>query len=631
MTSFWNFRKISPSEMNYDPVQGEFFTGSDIVDRLVRETLQNSLDVKSGEKPVRIRFAIHSAGRDFPKDRLDFYFDGLLPHLRGSGSDFDPRGQKLVYMVIEDFETTGLTGDPERTTDDRDNHFYYFFRNVGRSGKGQDKGGSWGLGKWVLPDASRLNAFFALTRRDDGRTLFMGQAVLKQHVLGGVKYDPYGFFSRVRDDGSGLQIPFDGRKDGETVENFRRDFNLRRKDEPGLSVVIPFLSETDDPIGAQDVVRAVIKHYFYPIISDNLVVEISDYGGTWNLESDNMEDVVSHLDWPPDRELNGEDLVRLIDMVRTGLEERATHWIELGHSPKRNIEEMLAGEKESLSQRLDSGERLHFVIPVAVRRKEEKQPAMSRFRAVVEKDETVEQGKDYYVRGNLAIQDIDTIKSHQARALVHVKEDEPLAHLLRDTEEPSHSNWRANSARAKEKYVNVEQTVRFVKNAVRDILVALARDKKEEVRENAFIDVFFVEKPEAPGPGGNGSEPEQTPWTAPRVEPPETDGSPFRIGKISGGFTVSASESGDLPGSVLVDLAYESRGNPLSRYSPYDFRLEESPIVVENENCSCEGAENRLAVTDVREGFSVVVSGFDPNRDLYIRAEAAETGEKEDD
>ena len=36
-------------------------------------------------------------------------------------------------------------------------------------------------------------------------------------------------------------------------------------------------------------------------------------------------------------------------------------------------------------------------------------------------------------------------------------------------------------------------------------------------------------------------------------------------------------------------------------------------------------------MTDVREGFSVVVSGFDPNRDLYIRAEAAETGEKEDD
>ena len=632
MTSPWNFRKISPSEMNYDPVQGEFFTESDIVDRLVRETLQNSLDVKSGKEPVRIRFSIHSAERDFPKDRRDFYFGGLFPHLRAAGRDFDPSGQDLVYMVIEDFGTTGLTGDPEQTTDDdQDNNFYYFFRNVGRSGKGQDKGGSWGLGKWVLPDASHLNAFFALTRRNDDRVLLMGQSVLKQHTIDGTKYDPYGFFSLTKQDESGLQIPFDGERDSEVIENFRSDFKLRRGDEPGLSVVIPFLSEVEVSIRAKDVVRAVIKHYFYPIISDNLVVEVSDCDRNWRLGSDNIEEVVSQLDWPPDHELNREDLVQLIDMVRTGLEERATDWIELGHSPKGNVEEILAGKKESLSQRLDSGERLHFEIPVAVRRKKERQHIMSRFRAVVEKDETVEQGKDYYVRGNLAIQDIDTIKSHQARALVHVKEDEPLAHLLRDTEEPSHSNWRANSPRAKAKYVNVEQTVRFVKNAVRDILVVLARDKKEEVRENAFIDVFFVEKPEAPGPGGNGSDPKQPPWMPPPVEPPETDASPFRIGKTSGGFTVSDSESGDLPGSVLMDLAYESRGNPLSRYSPYDFRLEESPIVVKSENCVCEGTGNRLAVTDIREGFSVVVSGFDPNRDLYIRAEAAETGEKEDD
>ena len=631
MTSPWNFRKISPSEMNYDPVQGEFFTESDIVDRLVRETLQNSLDVKSGKEPVRIRFSIHSAGRYFPKDRRDFYFGGLFPHLRAAGRDFDPSGQDLVYMVIEDFGTTGLTGDPEQTTDDdQDNNFYYFFRNVGRSGKGQDKGGSWGLGKWVLPDASHLNAFFALTRRNDGRVLLMGQSVLKQHTIDGTKYDPYGFFSRIKQDESGLQIPFDGERDSEVIENFRSDFKLRRGDEPGLSVVIPFLSEVEVSISAEDVVRAVIKHYFYPIISDNLVVEVSDCDRNWRLGSDNVEEVVSQLDWPPDRELNREDLIRLLDMVRTGLKAPEAGWVELEYSPKRDVEEILSGRKETLAKRFDSGERLHFKIPVWVEKKGGRNGTRSYFRAVIEKDEAVEQGKDYYVRGNLAIQDIDTVKSYNVRAFVHIKEDEPLAHLLRDTEEPSHSNWRTGSTRAKEKYINADQTVRFVKNAVRNILAAFAKEKKEEVRENAFIDVFFVENPEAPGPGETGTNPSSIPGRLPPVEPPETAASPFRIGKISGGFTVSASESSDLPGSVLVDLAYESRGNPLSRYSPYDFRLEESPIVVESENCVCEGTGNRLAVTDIRKGFSVIVSGFDPNRDLYIRAEAAETGEEDD-
>ena len=625
MTFFWNFRKILPSEMNYDPVQGEFFTESDIVDRLVRETLQNSLDVKSGKHPVRIRFAIHSAGQNFPKNRRDFYFGGLFPHLCAVERDFDPSGQDLVYMVIEDFETTGLTGDPEQTTDDdQDNNFYYFFRNVGRSGKGQDKGGSWGLGKWVLPDASQLNAFFALTRRDDGRILLMGQSVLKQHTIDGTKYDPYGFFSQIKQDESGLQIPFDGERDAEVIENFRSDFKLRRGDEPGLSVVIPFLSEVEVSIQAEDVVRAVIKHYFYPIISNNLIVEVSDCDRSWRLGSDNVEEVVSQLDWPPDRELNREDIIRLLDMVRTGLKEHETDWVKLEYSPKRDIEEILSGEKEALAKRFDSGERLHFEIPVWVEEKGGRNGTFSHFRAVVEKDETVEQGKDYYVRGNLAISDIDTVKSHPVRVFVHIKEDEPLAHLLRDTEEPSHSNWRTGSTRAKEKYINADQTVRFVKNAVKNILVAFAKEKKEEVRKDEFIDFFFVETPKTIPGGRQGPGPD-------RPDLPEPQPALFRVDGVSGGFTVSASDGQRLPESISIDLAYECRGNPLSRYSPYDFRLEESPIVIESKNCRCEGAGNRLAVSDVREGFRVAVKGFDVNRDLYIKAEATESREDEDD
>lgn len=614
--------------MNYDPVQGEFFTGSDIVDRLVRETLQNSLDVKSGEEPVRIRFAIHSAEPGFVKLRSDFYFSGLLPHVHAAGSEFDLSEQELVYIVIEDFGTTGLTGDPEQTTDDKDNHFYYFFRNVGRSGKGQDKGGSWGLGKWVLPDASQLNAFFALTRRDDTSTLLMGQAVIKQHIINSVKYDPYGFFSRTKEDESELQIPFSDKKDGVIIDNFRSDFNLQRKDESGLSIVIPFLSETESTISAEDIVRAVIKHYFYPIISNNLTVEISDAAGKWHLKSDNIKDIVSQVVWPEDRELNKEDLIQLIDMVRGGLEKPQETWLRLNISPRRNIEEMLEGEKEALMERFDSGEPLYFRIPAAVREKRENTENISYFGAIVQKDESVDQGKDYYVRGNLAIQDIDTIKSYQARAFVHIKEDEPLAHLLRDTEEPSHSNWRTGAARAKAKYVNVDLTVRFVKNAVRDILATLTKDKKDKVRENAFIDVFFVKKPKA-SPGENGHEPTSptpSPVITPRSEPHL-----FQIGKISSGFTVSAQNGLDLPECIDIQLAYECKGNPLSRYSSFDFQLDRSPILIEHENCSCEAEKNRLEIKNICRDFKVVVTGFDVNRDLYIKAESVKQQEKEND
>ena len=128
------------------------------------------------------------------------------------------------------------------------------------------------------------------------------------------------------------------------------------------------LSETENAIRAEDIVRAVIKHYFYPIISDNLIAEISDDTGKWHLKSDNIKDVVSQVVWPEDRELNREDLIQLIDMVRGGLKKPEDTWLRLNHSPKRNIEEMLPVQKETLMEHFDSGETLYFRIPVSVRR-----------------------------------------------------------------------------------------------------------------------------------------------------------------------------------------------------------------------------------------------------------------------
>ena len=69
--------------------------------------------------------------------------DVLLWELLNGGGD-------VPYLLIEDFNTTGLIGDVEQFTDPStggdsdDNHFYWFVRNVGRSGKTRPRG--WELG-----------------------------------------------------------------------------------------------------------------------------------------------------------------------------------------------------------------------------------------------------------------------------------------------------------------------------------------------------------------------------------------------------------------------------------------------------------------------------------------------------
>src|SRR5438046_1755766 len=77
-------------------------------------------------------------------------------------------------------------------------NFYYFWRNVGRSGNTDDKLGRWGLGKTVFPAASAINTFWGLTvRKSDARKLLMGQSVLRTHNREDDKktecgYKPYG-------------------------------------------------------------------------------------------------------------------------------------------------------------------------------------------------------------------------------------------------------------------------------------------------------------------------------------------------------------------------------------------------------------------------------------------------------
>ncbi len=106
----------------------------------------------------------------------------------------------MDYLVVGDFGTTGLTGDIDANSEKEEgNNFWGFFRSIGISSKGEDAAGSWGLGKWVFPDASKINAYLGLTRREhEDNWLLMGMTLLRTHHLGenpADKYHPYGFFA----------------------------------------------------------------------------------------------------------------------------------------------------------------------------------------------------------------------------------------------------------------------------------------------------------------------------------------------------------------------------------------------------------------------------------------------------
>jgi hypothetical protein len=120
--SHWAFAELRGDDLRRDPNEAELFKTEQTAegeyagtDALVREILQNSVDARTGDEPVMVRMAIHDA-RDGPvAARLAHYFFRLKAPLAARQFEFD--GQKIPvmpcrFLVVEDFGTRGLEGDP---------------------------------------------------------------------------------------------------------------------------------------------------------------------------------------------------------------------------------------------------------------------------------------------------------------------------------------------------------------------------------------------------------------------------------------------------------------------------------------------------------------------------------------
>ncbi|MFH0965999.1 MAG: hypothetical protein V2A58_18520, partial [Planctomycetota bacterium] len=165
------------SEQNRDPIESEFFRREDAVASIVRETIQNSLDAADGKGPVVVCFSL--SGNEFALSPLDNqeWMKDLRPHLEAAGIEEHPLlDDTMSFLAIEDFGTRGLWGDPAAARKSEldgagtKEDFFYFWRNVGISGKAGTERGSWGLGKAVYASASLIRSMLGWTiRSSDSR------------------------------------------------------------------------------------------------------------------------------------------------------------------------------------------------------------------------------------------------------------------------------------------------------------------------------------------------------------------------------------------------------------------------------------------------------------------------------
>lgn len=619
MTLKWYFQKWAPADKKRDPIQGEFFSTDAIknpAQALVREGTQNSLDAGT-DKPVRIRFYISGNEGALPADRMKFYMNGSWEHFNAEGNGLREVPQptdSCPFLVCEDFSTRGLEGDPGQWQElpGVKNHFYYFFRTEGKSAKTEQDRGRWGIGKYVFPRSSRINAFFAVTARADKRRLLMGQAVMKSHLIDGKYYKPDGWLGVDQDD---LIMPFE---DGTLIDRFCADFKLKRGDEAGLSVVVPWY---DKEIGYTDLVAACARDYFYAILIGDLLVDIESPTETLTLSAASLEATLGAT--APGL---AKELAPMFDLAKwaIALETEKVNVIDVP-PPKNSYKwEEVEIAKElvaAVKPQFRAGERLAFRVNLNVHPKDGP-PAPAFFNVYLVQDDADEDGRPVFIRDGIIISDVrPTRRNRGTRALVIVR-DSPLATLLGDSENPAHTQWQKDSSHFRGKYTYGKSYIDFVTGAVAGILQAIVGNE-EEVDPTLLIDFFNLPAGGSgdtdKGPGEKGKDKEPPP---PPPPPPPPRPARFRINRIKGGFSVTTGDpGGELPARIEVRTAYDvRRGNAMSKYRSEDFSLEKAPVKIETKGLVVlETENNRILVAIQDADFNLTVSGFDENRDLVVR------------
>ena len=662
----WRFPKIDPSAPNQESLEWHLMggDGDSINTGLVREAVQNSLDAAlsrhseeyAGE-PVRMRFSLAGIQAPLPPDRAARYFAGLtehLRHLRILDGDLQRRVERgdvaagaVPFIVIEDSGTTGLTGCPAQTYHDEfnkadDNYFYWFFRNIGRSGKSGNDNGSWGLGKWVFASASQINSCIGVTRRwNDGETLLFGQAVAGSHQVNGNRFHSYGYFS-IPGEPPGPSMPLLRSDESHRpyIDQCIADFRLRLRDKPGLSVIVPFPrvmpggpidDEEVDGVITEQLLKAAVLNYFHPIINGRLIITV-DSGNSPEvvINADTIDGVTESLNFSGQGEDSAKAYRKLFDLCRTSVGLPQKNYISL-QSPRLPEQEL-----EAMRARYNAGELLAFDVRSEVREKPAKIRKGTHFSIYLQRDGELDSGHDHFVRGTLSITERDYIQRHQARSLLLVNEQEPMAAMLRDSEPPAHNRWFPDSPRVKGNWVAAPRIIREVLNYPARLL-RLLEAPTEELQKEVFADIFFVpeRKPIPPvcgGDGNNGKKKDD------HIAPPNT-ASLVRISRLDDGFQVrllTGSRSKLGAGDTLrLRAAYSILrvSNPLTRYRPEDFRLHGDgavDVAITGAEASYPGPFNEihLRITDAAT-FSLAAHGFDPNRDLHIRVDKLASNQQE--
>ena len=625
----WVFNTSRPADTKIEVTFAEFFNTLNFnkkAEYVVRESFQNSGDagINSSETPVRIRVFLSGSERALNPNIAKKYFGGLNEHLKAC-NDLDGNWDETLngpceFLVIEDFETYGLTGDESAGIHStEENHFYHFFRTAGRTDKvsGSGKMGSWGIGKFVFLMSSRVRSMFGYTIREEGGSgqnrLLLGQTSLKFHEMNGNTYSNYGYFGLPTNPDELPTMPY---SDEEHLREFSEDWGLKRENETGLSIVVPYCFGLD----GDALLLAVVNEFCGKILSRLMEVELDlPRIGIVNINRTNLQAIIedhsSDSEWDDVRHL-----VQLLTTYESIQKSRIEIPTVIGGTTWSDIQ--LSQElREELIARMQTENVAVVRVPVTITRKNNESES-SFFDVVVQQEETSEPVYPVYFRNGLRISGRQMGKSSNSVRAVFISGPGILDEMLTNAEGPAHTEWTPTREKFADKYKNDSTWLTFCRSAPRRV-VELARGATEENDFTSLSDLF----PDPDYQPTDSTRPRKTRVAGTTSSDDEivvdqVGQIPVKLGKVKGGFSLSLDEVE--VESIQVEMAYaRNRGSAFTKWNKADFLVSALDVEVLHGNITSRAA-NRIVVQVLnQQKFKMTIRGFDEHRDLKVRANEA--------
>ncbi|CAN2190332.1 hypothetical protein MCERE85_00511 [Candidatus Nanopelagicaceae bacterium] len=634
----WLFGEVPSGTKNRNPVQDEFFNSSEAlteISSLVRESIQNSLDAHESNisAPVKLKFKISEISRDVS----DNYFQGLEDHVTHGipGGNNLLAGDACKFLIVEDFNTTGLLGDSRKDQLAQGdipslNSYHYFVWAEGSSAKIEGNRGRWGIGKIVFPRLSSIKTFFVLSKRSSvyapcgQEEILIGMSTLRGHSISGKNYQPDGWWS---DFSAENHVPIPVNRD--TLTLFKNDWNVQRNLENGLSILIPYIP---DFITSELIRDCVIRDYFIAIIQGLLEVEITDDNLTYLLNKDNLRKECESLG-ADERIANSkskEEMLHLIDMVlniEKGSNYNITVDIAQEFPNKWSSISLEAKLAEMATNLLDSGETVVCKVNAEI-------PLKSGVKTVDSFDVYLKKVPDartsaVFSREGIVIPSANPTLLRDHLALVIAKNG-PLANMLADAEGPAHEKWSEKTDKFRSNYVinRGGQLLTFVRKSPSELIFKV-RGAGTERDSTAFSSFFPL-----PGSKTLGKSGETLKKQGDGERPPlpvsvkiEKSEKRFEIDESPNGFSIkSVSDNPALVGKKIHGhVAYKVRsGDSFLKWQIEDFDL--STKKPRLDGCILlESKGNQLILEITGRKFKAIWSQFDPIRDLDVKADFTES------